>query len=116
MSIAAKDVVPFTQARATLSELADEVKQGSEKVITKNGESYVALIDSDRLDYYHRLERERIHLLLIADARRGLADIAAGRTQDADSAIAGLQAQRTSAQPTGSKGKVKAAAAARKRG
>jgi serine/threonine-protein kinase HipA len=26
MSIAAKDVVPFTQARARLSELADEVK------------------------------------------------------------------------------------------
>ena len=73
MSIAAKDVVPFTQARATLSELADEVKQGSEKVITKNGESYVALIDADRLDYYHRLERERIHLLLLEDVKRDVA-------------------------------------------
>ena len=31
MSIAAKDLVPFTQARATLSELADEIKQGNEK-------------------------------------------------------------------------------------
>lgn len=94
MSIAAKDVVPFTQARATLSELADEVKQGSEKVITKNGESYVALIDADRLDYYHRLERERIHLLLLEDVKRGLADIAAGRTEDADTAIARLQRAR----------------------
>ena len=94
MSIAAKDVVPFTQARAKLSELADEVKTGREKVITKNGESYVALIDSDRLDYYHRLERERIHLLLLEDAKRGLADIAAGRTEDADAAIARLQQQR----------------------
>lgn len=94
MSIAAKDVVPFTQARATLSELADEVKQGSEKVITKNGESYVALIDADRLDYYHRLERERIHLLLLDDVKRGLADIAAGRTEDADTAIARLQRAR----------------------
>jgi len=94
MSIAAKDVVPFTQARATLSELADEVKQGSEKVITKNGESYVALIDSDRLDYYHRLERERIHLLLIEDARRGLEDAMAGRTQAADPAIGALQKRR----------------------
>ena len=88
MSIAAKDVVPFTLARATLSELADEVKQGSEKVITKNGESYVALIDADRLDYYHRLECERIHLLLIDDAKRGLADIEAGRTYGADAAHA----------------------------
>jgi prevent-host-death family protein len=94
MSIAAKDVVPFTQARATLSELADEVKQGSEKIITKNGESYVALIDADRLDYYHRLERERIHLLLLDDVKRGLADIAAGRTEDADTAIARRQRVR----------------------
>ena len=94
MSIAAKDVVPFTQARAKLSELADEVRSGSEKVITKNGVSYVALIDADRLDYYHRLERERIHLLLLEDVKRGLADIAAGRTEDADAAIARLQRQR----------------------
>lgn len=100
MSIAAKDVVPFTQARAKLSDLADEVKRGSEKIITKNGESYVALIDADRLDYYHRLERERIHLLLLDDVRRGLADIAAGRTEEADAAIARLQHQRKAAAKT----------------
>jgi prevent-host-death family protein len=97
MGFAASDVVPFTQARANLSELADQAKAGAEKIITKNGESYVALIDADRLDYYHRLERERIHLLLIDDARRGLADIAAGRTLEADGAIAQLQRRRASA-------------------
>jgi prevent-host-death family protein len=91
MTIATTDVVPLTQARATLSDLADQVKAGAEKIITKNGESYVALIDADRLDYYHRLERERIHLLLIEDARRGFADIAAGRVHDADTAVARLQ-------------------------
>ena len=112
MGISASDVVPLTQARATLSDLADQVKAGAEKIITKNGESYVALIDTERLDYYHRLERERIHLLLIDDARRGLADIAAGRTQDADTAIAGLQARRASTQPVGRKGN----ASPRKRG
>jgi len=94
MGISVSDVVPFTQARAQLSELAEQAKNGAEKIITKNGESYVALIDADRLDYYHRLERERIHLLLIDDARRGLADVLAGRTQDADAAIAGLQKAR----------------------
>ena len=94
MAFTASDVVPLTQARANLSELADQVKAGAEKIITKNGESYVALIDADRLDYYHRLERERIHLLLIDDARRGLEDIAAGRTHDADAAIAKLQQRR----------------------
>jgi prevent-host-death family protein len=97
MGFNASDVVPFTQARANLSELAEQVKAGAEKIITKNGESYVALIDSDRLDYYHRLERERIHLLLIDDARRGLADVAAGRTREADAAIATLQKRRAAA-------------------
>jgi prevent-host-death family protein len=100
MGFSASDVVPFTQARANLSELADQAKAGAEKIITKNGESYVALIDAARLDYYHRLERERIHLLLIDDARRGLADIEAGRTHAADAAIAQLQ-QRRAASATG---------------
>jgi predicted transcriptional regulator len=54
-------------------------------------------MDADRLDYYHRLERERIHLLLIDDAKRGLADIAAGRTFEADGALAKLQQRRTAA-------------------
>jgi prevent-host-death family protein len=99
MSISARDVVPFTQARSNLSELADQVKAGAEKIITKNGESYVALIDADRLDYYHRLERERIHLLLIDDARRGLEDIVAGRTQDADQGLAAIQKRRVAARP-----------------
>lgn len=94
MGISVNDVVPFTQARASLSELADQAKQGAEKIITKNGESYVALIDADRLDYYHRLERERIHLLLIDDAKRGLEDIRTGRTQDADTALKARQSQR----------------------
>ena len=97
MGFSASDVVPFTQARANLSELADQAKAGAEKIITKNGESYVALIDADRLDYYHRLELERIHLLLIDDAKRGLADIEAGRTYGADAAIAQLQKRRAAA-------------------
>lgn len=97
MGLSIHDVVPFTQARANLSELADQAKAGAEKVITKNGESYVALIDADRLDYYHRLERERIHLLLIDDAKRGLDDITAGRTHEADTALAQIQKRRARA-------------------
>ena len=101
MGFSARDVVPFTQARANLSELADQAKAGAEKIITKNGESYVALIDADRLDYYHQLERERIHLLLIEDAKRGLADIEAGRSYGADAAIAQLQERRRAAATPG---------------
>lgn len=90
MPLTASDIVPLTQARATLSELADQVKAGAEKIITKNGESYVALIDAERLDYYHRLERERIHLLLLDEVEKGLADVEAGRTRDAREALAEL--------------------------
>lgn len=101
MGFATSDVLPFTQARARLSELADQAKAGAEKIITKNGESYVALIDAKRLDYYHSLERERIHLLLIDDARRGLEDIAAGRTCDADSALDKIQQRLAAASAAG---------------
>ena len=97
MAFSTSDVIPLSQARANLSELAEQVNAGAEKIITKNGESYIALIGAKRLDYYHRLERERIHLLLIDDARRGLEDIEAGRTQDADAAIAKLQVAKPKA-------------------
>ena len=94
MAISASDVVPLSYARANISELADEVKAGAEKIITKNGESYVALIDAQRLDYYHRLEREHIHLLLIDAAAQGLEDVAAGRVRNARGAIAALKRRR----------------------
>lgn len=95
MAISASDVIPLSQARANLSELADQVKAGAEKIITKNGESYIAMIDARRLDYYHQLERERIHLLLISDARQGLADLAAGKVKDAHSTLSALQRRPT---------------------
>ena len=41
MGFSASDVVPFTQARANLSELADQAKAGAEKIITKNGETTI---------------------------------------------------------------------------
>lgn len=95
MGIAASDVIPLSHARANFSELAEEVKGGAEKIITKNGESYIALIDAQRLDYYHQLERERIHLLLIDEAGKGLDDVAAGKVKDARSAINALKRRRS---------------------
>ena len=97
MSITTRDIISLSAARAQLSELAEQVKAGAEKIITKNGESYVALIDSDRLDYYHQLERERIHLLLISEASKGLDDIAAGRTSDARGTVQAIKHRRKSA-------------------
>lgn len=40
------------------------------------------MIDADRIDYQHLLERERIHGQLLEDANRGPADVAYGRTED----------------------------------
>lgn len=94
MGISARDVVAFSQARANLSDLAEQVKAGAEKIITRNGESYVALIGADRLDYYHRLERERIHLLLVDEVGKGLDDVAAGRVKDARQTIQRLKRRR----------------------
>lgn len=94
MAISASDVIPLSHARANFSELAEEVKGGAEKIITKNGESYIALIDASRLDYYHQLERERIHLLLIDEATKGLDDVAAGKVKDARNAIAAIKRRR----------------------
>lgn len=88
MSILIKDIVPFSEARARLSELAEEVKRGSEKIITKNGQSYVALVDADKLDYYHRLEREHAFIALMKEAGAGLADAAKGRHKSIKSAKA----------------------------
>ncbi|TAN13807.1 MAG: type II toxin-antitoxin system Phd/YefM family antitoxin [Burkholderiaceae bacterium] len=94
MSFSSTDIVPLSQARARLSELADEARSGSEKIITKNGEGYVALIGVEKLDHYHRLERERIHLLLLQDAADGLADVAAGKVRPAREALAERRAGR----------------------
>lgn len=95
MGISASDVIPLSHARAHFSELAEEVKGGVEKIITKNGESYIALIDASRLDYYHQLERERIHLLLLDEAVKGLDDVAAGMVKDARSVIQSIKRCRS---------------------
>lgn len=96
MGISARDVIPLSHARANFSELAEEVKAGAEKIITKNGESYIALIDASRLDYYHQLERERIHLLLIDEASKGLDDVVTGKVKDARGAVEALKRRRGS--------------------
>ena len=83
MRLRASDVVPISEARARLTELADDVVgHGSEKLLTKNGASYVALVDARKLDYYHALEEEHAGLVLVQAALEGLEDLAAGRLLD----------------------------------
>jgi PHD/YefM family antitoxin component YafN of YafNO toxin-antitoxin module len=80
MPLRASDVVPISEARARLTELAEEVVgSGAEKLLTKNGASYVALVDARRLDYYHALEAEHANLVLADDAVRGLNQAMSGQ-------------------------------------
>ncbi|MGJ3699473.1 type II toxin-antitoxin system Phd/YefM family antitoxin [Variovorax sp. AFSI2.2] len=94
MSITVRDIVPFSSACAHLSELVEQVQNGAEKIIAKNGEPAVAMIDVKRLDHYHRLERASIHLLLLSEIEKGLADVAAGRSTNARERLTALKARR----------------------
>ena len=51
MAISASDVIPLSHARANFSELAEDVRAGAEKIITKNGEAFIAIIESPRLSW-----------------------------------------------------------------
>ena len=94
MPIKSDDIVPLSQVRARFTELAEEVRAGAEKIVTRNGESYVALVDARRLDHYHRLERENIQLALLEEAARGLEDVRDGRTTVARQVLAKYTAKR----------------------
>ena len=80
MTLRTSDVVPISEARARLTELADEVVgEGAEKVLTKNGSSFVAIVDARKLDYYHALEEEHASLILLDEAETGLQQLLAGQ-------------------------------------
>ena len=78
MSFSTQDVVPISEARARLTELSDEVVGGAEKLLTKNGAAYVAIVDAKKLDYYHALEEEHAGLILLNEAEVGLRQVLAG--------------------------------------
>ena len=79
MSFRTRDVVPISEARSRLTELAEDVDAGAEKVLTKNGSVYVTIVDARKLNYYHALEAEHGRLVMLDDAERGLRDALAGR-------------------------------------
>jgi len=80
MRLRTSDVVPISDARARRTELAEEVVHGgAEKMLTKNGASYVAIVDAKKLDYYHDLEEEHAGPVLLDEAETGLRQIVAGQ-------------------------------------
>lgn len=93
MSLRTQDIVPISDARARLTELAEEVvTAGAEKILTKNGSSYVAIVDAAKLDYYHALEQEHAALVLLDDAEMGLRQVLAGQRVSHDNLMQALSA------------------------
>jgi len=84
MTIRAQDVLPITDARTRLAELAEDVVAGAEKVLTKNGAAYVAIVDARKLDYYHALEAEHGRLVLLDDGANGMGDVHTGKVMSED--------------------------------
>ncbi len=73
------------------TELAEEVVgEGAEKVLTKNGASFVAIVDARKLDYDHALEEEHANLVLLDEAETGLRELLAGKRVSADELMAAL--------------------------
>jgi prevent-host-death family protein len=91
MALRTSDVVPISEARARLTELAEEVVgEGAEKVLTKNGSSFVAIVDARKLDYYHALEEEHASLVLLDEAETGLRELLAGKRVSTDALMLAL--------------------------
>jgi len=94
MTLRTSDVVPISEARARLTELADEVVgAGAEKVLTKNGSSFVAIIDARKLDYYHALEQEHASLVLLDEAEASLRQWMAGQRISAKELMSALMVE-----------------------
>lgn len=86
--------IPLWQAKANLYELAAQVKARAERIITKNGESDVAIIHTERLNDDYQRERKHIYRLLIDDARKGLTAVATGKVKNAHSTLNAIKHRR----------------------
>jgi prevent-host-death family protein len=81
MALATEDIIPITRARAQLTELAEDVaKNGRDKILTRNGESYVAIISAAEYDHMCLL-KEREELATLHDVVAGLNDFHDGRVK-----------------------------------
>ena len=79
MAIEIDDLVPLSSAKPNFDKLAREARQGKEKIVTRNGRAYVAIVDARRLAEYHQLARENGTLLWLREAEQGLREAADGK-------------------------------------
>jgi prevent-host-death family protein len=111
MQLQPNDIIPISQARAKLTQLAEEVAtQGKHKVFTRNGASYVALVTADALEELEqfRAQRRLLEWQAFADAAQ---DIAANRVYSAQEMLpvmADWRARATGLTPNQRMGKLHA--------
>jgi antitoxin (DNA-binding transcriptional repressor) of toxin-antitoxin stability system len=84
MPIRVQELLPLSEAGSRLAELADDVVAGAEKVLTKDGVPFVAIIDARKLAYYRALEAEHGRLVMLDDAANGLKDALSGSVRSED--------------------------------
>jgi prevent-host-death family protein len=78
MQIALSNIVPISQARARLTELADEVAtDGRPKLFTRNGTGYVALIGANELEELENF-RNAAHAANLKAVTNALPEIQSG--------------------------------------
>jgi prevent-host-death family protein len=83
-------ILPLSDAKARLSEIADEVDRTHERVhITRNGREYVVLISAEDLESIEATLELLSDPQAMAEIREADADVAAGNvTSGADLAVA----------------------------
>ena len=104
MHVFSTDVVPITSARARLTKIAAEVvASGQPKVLTRNGESYVAVVGIADLDEFQRL-RAAEHMRNLHDLARAAREAAEGKAmsaaafrKQATALVAGVPSERPAA-------------------
>lgn len=67
--------VAFERGRRSVHQAGRRCGGGAEKGLTTNGEPFVALIDTRKLDYYRALEAEHRQPLVLSDIAKGLEDV-----------------------------------------
>ncbi len=100
MNIALDDIVPISQARSRLTQLADEVaSQGTTKLLTRNGVGYVALVPAAQVDELQRFRAEQ-HLAQLRALALAMPEIQAKKgtaTADFRTEVNALIRQKSSA-------------------
>src|ERR1700759_2823924 len=71
--------VNLSDASSQLAGLAENAVKGVEILLMKDGASYVAIVDAQKLDYYRALEADHRQRILRGEAENGRQDAVAGK-------------------------------------